>query len=118
MGKVVRPTTVGRRDAPQPHLRGAAATPTRGQRITQQARKEQHEPRLPHEHDQSTDSQHTPGVEQQGRQALRDIDAGRVDTDAGRRGENVLGPPAPERAGPSQTDQMSKPSSGGAPKAR
>jgi len=43
------------------------------------------EPRLPHERDESADSQVPADAQQRaaGRKALRDIEAGRVDTDVG-----------------------------------
>ncbi|MBU1360074.1 MAG: hypothetical protein KKC79_17700 [Gammaproteobacteria bacterium] len=42
-------------------------------------------PRLPHEHDQSTDSQGSQQAQQQrmGQQAKKDVDSGMVDTDRG-----------------------------------
>lgn len=42
-------------------------------------------PRLPHEHDQSSDSQQTTDGQptREGKQALKDIESGQVDTDRG-----------------------------------
>jgi hypothetical protein len=49
---------------------------------TVQRRSEEAEPRLPHEHDQSSDDQGAP-ADALGQQAKRDIDRGLVDTDRG-----------------------------------
>ena len=50
---------------------------------TQAAQEGEAKPRLPHEHDQSSDSQQTTDVQppEVGRQALKDIERGLVDTD-------------------------------------
>lgn len=52
------------------------------------------EPRLPHERDQSADSQQGPQPpnDQAGRQAKRDVDRGLVDTDEARRAHEVEKP--------------------------
>jgi len=49
---------------------------------TSQVRQEQHEPRLPHEHDQSSDSQGGQ-VREKIRQAHHDLERGLEDTDKG-----------------------------------
>jgi len=53
--------------------------------ITIPARHNQREPRLPHEHDQSSDSQRaaTEQATEVGRQGARDVARGLVDTDRG-----------------------------------
>jgi hypothetical protein len=56
--------------------------PSRRQK-TATRRAEAHEPRLPHERDESADSQHTGEPRQVIRQAAADLAAGRVDTDRG-----------------------------------
>ena len=49
-------------------------------------------PRLPHEKDQSSESQQTPDGKptREGRQALKDIESGQVDTDRGPVTDKVL----------------------------
>lgn len=56
--------------------------PSRRQKTTTR-RAEASEPRLPHEHDESADSQHTGEPRRVMRQAAADLAAGRVDTDRG-----------------------------------
>jgi hypothetical protein len=66
----------------------AVASPPRGAPKaggTQPVRHERAEPRLPHEHDESSDSQvvGSPGSAEVGQQAYDDVERGLVDTDRG-----------------------------------
>lgn len=65
---------------PQPQQRAPDAQPDDDVRVT---REQAREPRLPHERDESADSQRKAAPDSLGRKALDDLEAGRVDTDRG-----------------------------------
>jgi hypothetical protein len=58
----------------------ARRRPQRGQGVTRAAREHRPEPRLPHEHDQSSDSQRQQRHDERLHRAADDVAQGRVDT--------------------------------------
>ena len=89
----------------KPRTRNDSTTPTRDTHQTRQTQVQPREvePRLPHEHDESADSQRdaAPHNETLGRQAHRDVERGLVDTDRGpvldRAYNEKVRPPAPRK---------------------
>ncbi len=65
---------------PRPRKRAPEPPPSDEVRVV---REQEREPRLPHESDQSADSQRKSAPESLGRKAFDDVEAGRVDTDRG-----------------------------------
>ncbi|HEX6720368.1 MAG TPA: hypothetical protein VF107_02300 [Burkholderiaceae bacterium] len=65
---------------PRPRKRAPDAQPSDEVRVV---REHTREPRLPHESDESADSQNKSAPDALGRKAFEDVEAGRVDTDRG-----------------------------------
>ena len=66
--------------SPRPRKRAPDAPPNDEVRVV---REHEREPRLPHESDESADSQRKSAPDTLGRKAFDDVEAGRVDTDRG-----------------------------------
>ncbi len=87
------------KEAKKHRKRGVVTPPTTKGRATTPSQAEQRVPRLPHERDESADSQKTePGVEAPSaevtRQAYEDVERGLVDTDRGLEGGTVQKDPS------------------------
>jgi hypothetical protein len=81
------------KEAKKRRTRGLVTNPTSERRKTTSSQAEVRVPRLPHERDESADSQGEPGVESPSaavsRQAYEDVERGLVNTDQGLEGGTV-----------------------------